>query len=150
MTTFPPNPVHDTFGPYYACRYVGEDPDVSQDPDDPDDPDDVDVVAWLLYAVPPTPDLRRLDGVLYNRRRGQEEHRDDRWIARVHGAGHHDWPPRELRNFGGRTEADAVRRLWWHLNGDQATDEGYAEAVEAMAQVTPGSGCVRQTPPGQP
>jgi hypothetical protein len=104
-------------GPYYACRYVGVDPNRSRSPDNPDD---VDVVVWLLYEEMPSRNgPRTVAGVLYNRRRdqpmpGSPEHRNDRWIARYHGEGHHHEERRqgEDRNFPGQTEEEAVAKLW--------------------------------------
>jgi hypothetical protein len=128
---------HRRFGPYYACRYVGVDPDR---PRDANQPDDVDVVVWLLYARTPTDESRELTGVLYNRRRDQTEDRGDRWIARVHGSGHHHESPNE-RNFQGATEDEAVKQLWLFVNRP-ASEADYKAAVDRMAQgFRPGAGC---------
>jgi hypothetical protein len=129
---------HRVIGPYYACRYVGDDPNKSRNLDDPDD---VDVVVWLLYESLPSLDgPRAVSGVLYNRRRDQPlpgvpEHRNDRWIARFHGQGHHHEERRqgEDRNFPGQTQGDAVAKLWaWDPRRNQAaTIESYRAAVAA-------------------
>ena len=137
MGSVRPLPGHRRIGPYYACRYVGVDPDR---PRDTALQDDVDVVVWLLYAKTPTSEHRELSGVLYNRRRDQAETRNDRWVARVHGPGHHHERPHE-RNFRGATDDEAVRQLWLFMN-QASTAHDYDNAVAAMASgFKAGSGC---------